>query len=279
MEKQVYRFNNDIDTLEVSSMGAKITLKPGDGDEIYAEYINPRSSPEFCAVLSGKTLTFKEKLTLSLFCAKPEEEYSINVTVPRRTFAMIKINTASGGADIEGVCAQSFQLNTASGDIKVNAFFEDVKLQSASGSIKLTNPEKTTAKKLSLCSVSGSTEIVGYKAEEFSLHTVSGSVKYCGAAGKGKIAVTSGKTEVSYAEWNDSLAISAISGNITVSLPEGSGMDLKFDGASGSLLTDLGTEKGKFMNLGKGTSGIFGGENCHPVKVSLTSGKVTVCAE
>ena len=119
-------------------------------------------------------------------------------------------------------------------------------------------------------------EIIGYNADEYSLHSVSGSTTYRGATGKGKIAVTSGNIDVSYNEWNNDLDISAISGNIAVSLPEGSGMNLKFDGVSGTLRTDIGTEKGQYMNLGKGTSGIFGGENSHAIKVSLTSGTVAI---
>lgn len=276
MEKQIYRFNNEIDTLEISSKGAKITLGVHDAAEIYAEYNNPKDSPEFCAVLNGKTLTFKEKLSLSLFSAKPDGDYSINVLIPRQLFAKIKVNTASGGAQIADVTAQSFDLNTASGAIDVNAYFENVKIQSASGTVHLTNPEAKAAKTLSVCTVSGNAEITGYKAEEFSVHSVSGTTKYNGATGKGSIAVTSGNIDVSYDEWSNDLDISAISGNINVSLPEGSGMDLKFDGVSGTLRTDLSTEKGMYMNLGKGTSGVFGGENCHNVKVSLTSGTVAI---
>ena len=276
MEKQIYRFNNEIDTLEVHSLGARITLEPHDEAIIYAEYNNPKDAPEFCAVLNGKTLTFKEKMTFSLFSPKPDSEYSIIVRVPRQMFGKIKVNTASGGAEVTGVTAQEFDLNTASGSIEVNAYFENVKIQSASGSVKLTNPEKAAAKSLSVCTVSGNAEIIGYSAEEYSLHSVSGATTYCGASGKGKIAVTSGTINVSYNEWNNDLDISAISGNITVAVPEGSGMDLKFSGASGTLRTDLGTEKGQYMKLGKGTSGIFGGENSHAVRVSLTSGSVTI---
>lgn len=276
MEKQIYRFNNEIDTLEVHSMGARITVRPHDEAEFIAEYNNSKDTPEFCAVLNGKTLIFKEKLAFTLFSPKPDGDYSINVLVPRQLLGKIRISTASGGAEVEGVRAQTFDLNTASGNIDVNAFFDTVKIQSASGNVKLVNPEKNVAKNLSVCTVSGSAEIVGYKADEYSLHSVSGITKYLGACGKGKIAVTSGNIDVSYDEWNGDLDISAISGNINVSLPEGAGMDLRFDGVSGSLRTDIGCEKGKPMNLGRGTSGLFGGENSHTVKVSLTSGNVAI---
>ena len=276
MEKQIYRFNNEIDTIEVHSMGAKIIVKPHDEAEIYAEYNNPKNIPEFCAVLSGKTLTFKEKLAFTLFSPKPDGEYNISVLLPLQMFSKLKISTASGGAEIEGVTAQELVLNTASGNININAYFENVKIQSASGCIILSNPEKATAKTLSVCTVSGNAEITGYKAEEYNLHSVSGVTKYNSASGKGKIAVTSGCVDVAYEDWNDDLDISAISGNINISLPENAGMDLKFDGVSGSIRTDIGAEKGKFMNLGKGTSGVFGGENSHSVKVSLTSGNVVI---
>ena len=53
-------------------------------------------------------------------------------------------------------------------------------------------------------------------------------------------------------------------------------MDVEFDGISGMLKTDLGSEKGKLMNLGKGTHGTFGGDNRHSIKIKLTSGNVTV---
>lgn len=59
-DKQTYTFSNDITTVEVSSLGAKIVVIPQDRADIYVEYDNPKDSPEFCAVLSGKTLTLKE---------------------------------------------------------------------------------------------------------------------------------------------------------------------------------------------------------------------------
>ncbi|MGN1248321.1 MAG: DnaB-like helicase N-terminal domain-containing protein [Paludibacteraceae bacterium] len=191
-------------------------------------------------------------------------------------FEKLKVNTASGGADISGVSAKAFELNTASGDISINAFFEDVKLQSASGNITLTNPTENAACSVRTCAVSGSTTVNGYKADSFSVHSVSGNTTLNGISGSGEIAVTSGKIDLNYAEWNADLKVSAISGNVNVNLPENSGMELKFDGMSGALKTDIGCEKGKFMNIGKGTSGEFGGENKHKITVSLTSGNVVV---
>lgn len=278
-DKQIYRFPNEIDTIEITSMGAKIIVRPHDEEGIYVEYDNPKDTPEFCAVLNGKTLTLKELLSFSIIGNKPAEDYTISVFLPAVCYNRIKINTTSGGADVENINAENFELNTASGEINVNSYFDNIKVTSASGSINLSNPTENTAKSLSTRAVSGSASINGYRAEKFSVHSVSGRTCYNGACGAGEISVTSGTVEVNYAEWAGDLNISAISGSVNVSLPADSGFDVSFSGISGMLKTDIGNAKGSFMNLGKGTSGEFGGENKHKLNVSLTSGVVTVAQQ
>ena len=290
-DKQTYTFSNEIDTVEVSSLGAKIIVIPQEREDIYVEYDNPKNTPEFCAVLSGKTLTLKESFSFSIFGSKPAEGYTITVFLPLRTFENIRIKTASGGVEVGEVSAENFTLNTASGNININAFFNNVKLQSASGNITLTNPlannrdvvsldkEGTpvyTAQSLSVCTVSGNAAVSGYRTEVFTVHSVSGKTAIDGISGRGQVSVTSGSVDISYAEWNNDLSVSLISGNVKVTLPENSGIALTVNGVSGSVRTDLGQAKGSFMNLGKGTSGDFGGENKHKLDASLTSGMVTV---
>lgn len=290
-DKQTYTFNNEIDTVEVSSLGAKIIMIPQEREDIYVEYDNPKDAPEFCAVLSGKTLTLKESFSFKIFGNKPTDGYTISVYLPLKTFENIRINTASGGVEVGEVSAENFTLNTASGNINVNAFLNNVKLQSASGNITLTNPlaaqqdtgfldkEETavpTAQSLNVCTVSGNATISGYRTELFGVHSVSGRTVVNGVSGRGSVSVTSGSVELNYADWNNDLSVSLISGNVKITLPENSGASLNINGVSGSVRTDLGQAKGSFINLGKGTSGDFGGENRHRLDASLTSGTVTV---
>ncbi|MCM1164977.1 MAG: DUF4097 domain-containing protein [Lachnospiraceae bacterium] len=277
-EKQIYKFSNEIDEVEVCSLGAPITVKSTDEDGITAEYDNPNDKPEFCAVLCGKKLTLKEKAGFSLFCAKPKEGYAITVSLPKKVYAALKINTASGGADItdESVTAAKFELNTASGNIAVRAFFEELRIKTASGNVSVTNPAGDAAKLLKIDTASGNVRVDGYRAEKFSICSVSGNTEYAGAGGEGDISVTSGTVDVSYEDWNGDLKIGAVSGCIKVELPDDSGAEVQFDGVSGLVKTDLGNERGKFMNLGKGTNGEFGGGNKHKVSVNLMSGTVTL---
>lgn len=279
-EKQIYTFTNEIDEVEVSALGARITVLSTDAESITAEYDNPSDKPEFCAVLSGKRVTLRENFKFNLIGSKLNEGAVITVRLPKKLYKSLKIKTASGGCDITdtAVTAENFTLNTASGDINICAFFEDIKVKSASGSVTIENPTAKTAQRLSVTAASGTITVKGYGAEKFSISSVSGKTTYTGARGNGEINVTSGGVEVGYVDWSGDLKIGAVSGNVEVKLPEGSGANIKFDGVSGMVRTDLGGEPGKFMNLGKGTNGEFGGSNKHNIAVNLVSGKVTVAA-
>lgn len=235
-DKQIYNFANDIEEVEISSIGAKITVSSTDETEITAEYANPCDKPEFCAVLCGKRLTLKEKPAFKLFCPKNDGEYYITVRLPKTMYKKIKINSTSGGADISSVNAENFELNVVSGNVSVQ----------------------------------------NIQSEKYSINCVSGKTSYSGVVGEGNINVTSGNVDVTYAEWNNDLKISAVSGNINVTLPDDSGADIKFDGVSGTVKTNLNNTNGSFMNLGRGTNGEFGGSNKHKVNINLVSGKVTL---
>ena len=277
-EKQIYKFTNDIDEVEICSLGAPVTVKSTNDGDITAEYDNPNNKPEFSAVLCGKRLTLKEKAGLCLFSVKPKSDYSITVYLPKKLYTELKINTASGGVDItdESITAERFNLNTASGNITVRAFFEELRIKTASGSVSVSNPTANASKLLKINTVSGRVNVDGYRAEKFSICSVSGSTEYSGACGEGDISVPSGNVDVSYVEWNGDLKIGAVSGNVKVSFPDNSGADVQFDGVSGMVKTDLGNDRGKFMNLGRGTNGEFGGDNKHKVSVNLVSGTVTL---
>ena len=276
-EKVTYTFTNEIEEVAVCSLGAKIVVETYDGEGITAEYDNPEDKPEIQAVLCGKKLTIKETPTLKIFSPKPTEGYRITMKLPVKLFKTLEVNTASGGVEISdsAITAEVFKLHTASGNVNVNAFFGEVNVKSASGNINITNPSGGAAKSLKISAASGNIT-ADYKAEKYAVNSVSGNTKYSGAVGEGNINVTSGTITVDYAEWNGDLKVKAVSGNVNVNLPADSGVNVKFDGVSGTVRTDLGNERGKFISLGKGTNGEFGGSNKHTAEISLVSGTVVL---
>ena len=278
-EKQVYTFTNEIDEVEIISLGAKITVLSAEGTALTAEYDNPNSKPQLCAVLCGKKLTLKEKLGLQSFFSKPAEHYTLTVILPKKLYKQLKINTASGGVQINDsdVTAEKLSLSSASGEINISAFFDNVKVNTASGSITLVNPlDDKTAQSVDISAASGNILLENYRSERFSINSISGKTVYTGAAGTGNIHVTSGDIGVEYAQWNDDLKIGAVSGKVHITLPKDSGAKIKFDGVSGTVKTDLNGTAGEFMNLGKGTDGEFGGENKHNITINLVSGAITI---
>lgn len=279
-DKQIYTFTNEIDEIEVDALSAKIKVESTDGEAIVAEYENTTDKPELCAVLCGKRLTLKEQFKLSYIGSKFGES-TIMVKLPKKLYKLLRIKTASGGADItdSAVTAESFMLNTASGEIKIGAFFENIKVKTASGSVTVENPTDKAAKRVEVAAASGNVTVKGYKAEKFSISSISGKTEYLGASGDGDINVTSGNINVEYADWSGDLKIGAVSGKVNVTFPKDSGVNVKFDGVSGLVKTDLGGEAGRFMNLGKGTNGEFGGSNKHNVTVNLVSGTVTLASK
>lgn len=278
-EKQIYIFTNEIDEVELISLGAKITVLSTDENTFTAEYDNPQDRPEFCAVLIGRKLTLKETLGFRLFCGKPDSEnYAITVHLPKKLYKRLKISTTSGGVEItdSAVTAESFSLSTASGEINISASFENIKVNTASGNIKLCNPfEDVIAQSVSISAVSGDIVIENYRAEKFSVSSISGKTAYTGASGTGSIHVTSGQVDVDYKEWNADLKIGAVSGSVNINLPKNGGANIKFDGVSGTVKTDLNS-RGEYMNLGRGTNGEFGGDNKHNIAINLVSGNVKV---
>ena len=274
MEKQVYKFTNEINEVKVSVLAASLTVTAHDEDFILAEYDNPSDTPKFSATLTENKLIFKESKLFSLL-KNPLEEYALNVYLPKKLFKTLEVCTASGGAQISDVQAESFVLNTASGEINVSGDFADVRIKSASGDVKFANHAEAPAKSLRISSASGDIE-ADCRAESYSISGVSGKIIYKNACGKGSISMTSGNVDVNYAEWNDDLSINVVSGKANVILPEESGAELSFSGVSGSLKTDIGGEKGKLMNIGKGTNGTFGSVNVHKISVNTTSGSVII---
>lgn len=274
MEKQVYKFTNEITEIKIGVLAAKLAVTAHDEDFIYAEYDNPSDTPKFSATLQDKKLIFKESMLFSLF-RNPLEEYTLNVFLPKKLFRSVEISTASGGAAVSDVQAEFFTLNTASGDVNAQGSFENIAIKTASGNVTFVNNAESPAKKLKISSASGNVDVTA-PAENYTISGVSGKTVYNGASGKGSISMTSGNIDVNYTEWNDDLSISVVSGTANVTLPEGSGAELSFNGVSGTLKTDIGGEKGSYMNIGKGTNGTFGSGNVHKVSVNLTSGTVNL---
>ena len=168
-------------------------------------------------VNNGKlTVTDGRKGTINIGF-KVDRGTDITVYLPEKVFDTIDISCVSSGVSAEDLKADNFYINTVSGAIRASGEFNVVKLESVSGAIKSdiingkTGIFKTT---------SGGVSVTG-DFSDFTMETVSGGIK----AQLEKIP--------------DKLRSSAVSGKITLILPENDGFTMDFSKVSGNLRSDF----------------------------------------
>lgn len=277
-DTKIFRFPNEIDTVELSSASAKLIVVQSDDDVITVEYNNPRETPELQAMIVNTSLIVKEKTGFKIFGSWIPGDYQLKVSLPKTIYKSIKIGTAAGGADVDGFEAETLEVNSASGNLNICAYANKIKVHSVSGNINLTNfNDQKYCSYLETNAVSGNISVNNYTCGEYAIHSVSGSTICNDISGQGRISVTSGIVTINCCDWTDDIDISAISGTITLYLPDESAANISFKGASGNVRTDLLSKTaGHCVSIAKGTSGPYGGGIMHNVNVSLTSGTVSI---
>ena len=197
----------------------------------------------------------------------------LTVELPKAQYGNVSINSVSGGGNFSGLTAESLTFNTTSGDFNISAFAKTLAISSVSGNMQMSNPLTDECDSFSLRTTSGRYSISGFKTKQFEVKTISGDVEISGISGKGSLNMTSGDVDISFAEWNDDISVSTISGDVDIILPAGSGADVSFSGISGDVTSLL---DGSNVKIGKGSTSTVGGSNKHNIGINLTSGDVTI---
>lgn len=275
-ESFITSFSEEFSNIEIGVISAETIISFSDDNAVHIDYEGKNSNVKLTAEVSGNKLIVLEKSRISFpffnFNVKTKNSV-LKIAIPEKEYKDVKLNTVSGSAVTDGLISEKLTLNTTSGSINLSAFADKIVLSTVSGDIKLENCTSNKADSITSSSTSGSTAIMGYRPERFALSAVSGEITMSGASGKGDINLTSGSARIEYDEWNDKLNISAVSGSVEVTLPEGSGIDLDFSRISGEVKYDLDGEEGKISKEGDYNN--IGGENIQKADVNLTSGKVS----
>lgn len=277
-ENNTYSFSASeaeaVKNLDLGTVSCDVTIEKSTDGSITAEYIAYNRRISFTCEIDGATLRVKERTGFFTLFNFIHQTNRLTLRLPDKVYDNASIGTVSGKYDVKSLSALEMSIATTSGDGVYNVYGSKLKISSISGNNTITNCTGERINTLKVTSTSGDNTINGFKADEFSLSSVSGNVSLTGVAGKGKISTTSGNILIDYAEWTDDLSVSAVSGDYTIRLPEGSGADVKFDGVSGAVRSRL---DGSDVSIGKGSSGsIIGGENKHSMDIHLTSGDVTI---
>lgn len=270
-----YRFSFGSDTIKdiavsLASCDARIICSDAGTAEVI--YKTGDMKVNFAAVLEDGKLTVTEK-NGSWFNFGSFRSSDLTLTVPKQMYESVKLNLASGTIHSTDLTADSIDANAASGTMELGAFADDMTVQIASGKMVLDNCTDRRASSVKVEAASGKIEMNGFKADRTKVELASGKADLTGISGNVDCEAASGTINLSYAEWDGDLSVELLSGKVDVTLPAGSGIDVNYKRASGSMKTDL---DGQSLSPDGNTSFKTGGDNVHSVDAHTLSGSINV---
>lgn len=273
-ESMAWSTEESFSSFEISAVSAEVSISFSDDEKAFVDYQGNNSNVKLTAEVSGGKLIIKEnaKISFPFFGGFNFKRSILTVEIPKKQYKDITLNTVSGSVEADGLLAENLYLHTTSGETELSVFADKIEADTISGDLKLINCSDSPSASVTCNSTSGSILINGFRPEKFELSSISGEIEMYGAAGKGSVNLTSGYARLDFDEWNGSLDVSAISGEIEVNLPENSGINLDFSRISGGVEYDLNGDSGDFNKSGKYS---IGGSNRQDVKASFTSGSVS----
>gem|GEM_PF-1617907 len=268
-----YTFDaSQLTSVEIGLASCKAGIVCSESSKAEIRYTTGTMKVNFSAVMSNDTLTITEKPG-SWFNLGGFKSSELTLSLPKKQYESLKLDLASGSINGSDLTADSLKAEVASGSVELGVFADNIDCDIASGKMILTNCTDKTANGIDIDAASGSVTMNGFKADSTNIDLASGSVTLGGISGTVDADLASGKVTLVYAEWNDDLNINLMSGKADVTLPEGSGADVNFEKASGSINISL---DGENVSLSKNGSATVGGSNVQNVKAHTMSGSISI---
>lgn len=192
----------------------------------------------------------------------------LTVTVPKSiALSDITVNSASANVKTDEIKADRVSVSTASGEMDITCNARQIQLNSASGSIKLGQIGK--AEIIEMETASGKIESILERADKATFDSASGTINIC-ADEIINLSATAASGRVS-CMLNDGLKkcdLRAVSGNVTLTLPEDADFTAEIDSTSGDFYSDFSLKK-------EGDTYICG-DGSAEISVKTTSGDISV---
>ncbi len=276
-----------VETLKVTETAGSVTISPTieTADEVRITAIKHVSGDESESLLKPylkriKSMVKFENGTLNVYTERDEKQFAdhngwieYKIEVPKRLAAQIQ--TGSGNVKMEGIEGK-IAVETASGAIELARLGGEIHAKASSGDISLKSSELTD--KLELETTSGKITTEGVRAKNktlaVSLTSSSGDIDYTGFASTLKMESTSGKQTANLSSDSTLSQINAhaSSGDIALGLPKATKADLDYKTSSGNIELTGTDNDSPDENASKTTIGGGG----FPITLETTSGSLTV---
>lgn len=218
--------------------------------------------------LEGTTLHVKFAAPKAKLTGIDTGHKELTLTVPESlSLQDVAIRSTSAEIDADGLTAETLTVSTASGDIGIGCTANAINLSSTSGTIQLT--QKGKADEISINTTSGKITAALDQADKVELTSISGKINAAAASVDSLSAgSTSGAVSCELAAAPSACKLQAVSGRVTLILPDDSGFTAKVSTSSGDFTSDFALKRdGNSYLCGSGSSNIA---------VDTTSGDISI---
>lgn len=197
----------------------------------------------------------------------------LTVELPRSVAAALSelsCSNVSGDVLIDGCTAEEMFVSSTSGDLKLHSLNgTELAASTTSGEISLTNVKLSGD--LSASTVSGQLELVNVAAETARVDTVSGQARYEGSAEEFHGGSVSAGISARLSNCPETLEMNAVSGKLTLAIPENKGFYADYSSVSGSFDSEFPVTGG----TAKSGKALYGDGKCK-FSFSTTSGNIYI---
>ncbi len=232
-----------VQDIELNWNSGNVNITSYDGSQITFDETSQRSLEEDQRM---RYLVKNGKLTIQ-FCAPYRNFGFWNANIPDKTLEM-KVPKALAGS------LKEFEVSGVSAVIHADGLSaKKLVVDNVSGSSVLTNIQADT---LAMDTVSGEIEVSQAAVQSLDFSGVSGDIIFRGEAVRVDTDSVSGKTKIDSSVCPDKVSMSAVSGDLSLTIPDNKGFTAGYDSVSGDFTNDFpGTsKKGKSVYKDGGAS-------------------------
>ena len=184
--------------------------------------------------------------------------------------SVLSVSNTSGDVTIGGCTAEEFSFSSTSGDLKLSSLRgTSLAANTTSGAISLSNAALDGD--VSVNTVSGGMTLSRVTAQTARVETVSGDAQYEGSAQEFHGDSVSAGVTASLSNCPKTLEMNAVSGRLTLKIPENNGFYADYSSVSGSFHSDFPVTGG----LSKSGKALYGDGKCN-FTFSTTSGDIRI---
>lgn len=247
--------SSDISEISLNASNADVSFSKTQGEDIKVSINGSGSSDSkdiFSVSQDGNTLKITQKYkSWTYFIHLFNSSDRISITLPESYKKDLTLNVTSGDISFDGdYTFGKAEIYKTSGDLKADSL--------KAGTLKI----KTVSGNISVSKLDAHYEI----------SSTSGDMDFNGLAGYGSFSSVSGNLKCNVSELSGALDISAISGDVGVTLPKDADADIYASTTSGDINSDFNMSySGHNKNHAEAT---LGSPPYNKVSVSLTSGDI-----